>query len=90
MKTASFEIGDDWVLLTLISVILLLLLLFSFILLLLLLFLLLLSKLLYFLGFLLLKVILESLVLSVAATLPLLFLEDEDFLLEKIYYFCYY
>ena len=45
--------------------------------------LLLLSILLYFLDFLLLKVILGSLDLSVDTTLPLLFLEDEDLLLEK-------
>ena len=81
MKTVSFEVGDDGVLLTLLSLLLLFLLLFSLLLLLLLLlpFLLIL---LYFLNFLLLKVILESLVLSVATTLPLLLLEDEDLLSE--------
>ena len=44
---------------------------------------LLLSILLYFLDFLILKVILESIVLSVPTTLSLLFLEDENLLLEK-------
>ena len=59
MKTVSFEVGDNVVLLTLLSVLLLLLLLFSLLLLLLslLFLLLLLSILLYFLDFLLLKVI---------------------------------
>ena len=45
----------------------------------------LLSILLYFLDFLLLKVVLESLDLSVA--ISLLFLEDEDLLFEKILLF---
>ena len=75
MKTVSFGDGDDGVLLSLSSLLLLMLLLFSLLLLLLL------SILLYFLDFLLLKVILESLVLSLAETLPLLFLEDEHLLL---------
>ena len=44
-----------------------------------------LSILLYFLDFLLLKVVLESLDLSVA--ISLLFLEDEDLLFEKILLF---
>ena len=87
MKTVSFEIGDDGVLLTLLSLLLLLLLLFSLLLLLLLLLLFFLSILLYSLDFLPLKVILEPSVLSVATTLPLLFLEDEDLLLEKILLF---
>ena len=49
--------------------------------------LLLLSILSYLLDFLLLKVILESLDLSVATTLPFLHLEDEDLSFEKILLF---
>ena len=86
VKAVSFEVGDNGVLLTLLSLLLLLLLLFSLLLLLLLLLLFLLPVLLYFLDFLLVKVILESLALSVATTAPLLFSKDEDLLLEKKFF----
>ena len=79
----SFEVGGDGVPLILLRVLLLLLLFISLllavaVLLSLFLLLLLLSHLSFFLDFLLVKAILESYVSSVATTLPLLFLKEEE------------